>query len=43
LTRNGLACDVPGFASSGTFVLWNVLGVLDLIVAVGTGAASSAL
>ena len=33
----------PAFAASGTFVLWNLLGVLDLIVAVGTGAASVAL
>lgn len=33
----------PGFAASKTFVPWNVLGILDLIVAVGTGALSSAL
>lgn len=28
----------PGFAASKTFVAWNVLGILDLVVAVGTGA-----
>ena len=33
----------PNFASSKTFVLWNVLGMLDLVVAVGTGALGSAL
>ena len=33
----------PGFAASKTFVLWNVLGILDLVVAVGIGARSSAL
>ena len=31
----------PGFANSTLFVTWNVLGILDLIVAVGTGAMSS--
>ena len=31
----------PGFANSPLFVTWNVLGILDLIVAVGTGAISS--
>lgn len=31
----------PDFAASRTFVAWNVLGVLDLVVAVGTGALSS--
>jgi hypothetical protein len=34
---------VPGFASSRLFVLWNLLGVLDLIVAVSMGAIVSAL
>jgi hypothetical protein len=33
----------PGFAASKTFVAWNMLGILDLIAAVSTGAASSAL
>lgn len=31
----------PGFAASKTFVAWNLLGVLDLVVAVGTGALAS--
>jgi hypothetical protein len=33
----------PGFASSRAFAAWNLLGILDLVVAVGTGALSSAL
>ena len=33
----------PGFAASRTFVLWNALGVLDLVVAIGTGALASTL
>jgi hypothetical protein len=33
----------PGFAASRTFVAWNVLGILDLAVAVGTGALSGML
>jgi hypothetical protein len=33
---------VPGFAASRLFVLWNLLGVLDLIVAVSMGAIVSA-
>lgn len=33
----------PSFAASKTFVVWNALGVLDLVVAVGTGALNSAL
>ena len=33
----------PSFAASRTFVTWNVLGILDLVVAVGTGALSSGL
>lgn len=33
----------PGFAASKTFAAWNVLGVLDLIVAVGSGAVHSML
>jgi len=28
----------PGFASSRTFVAWNVLGIVDLVVAVSVGA-----
>jgi hypothetical protein len=28
----------PGFAASKAFVVWNLLGILDLIVAVGSGA-----
>jgi hypothetical protein len=30
----------PGFVASPTFVIWNLLGILDLFVAVGTGALS---
>jgi hypothetical protein len=33
----------PGFAGSKTFMVWNALGLLDLVVAVGTGALSSIL
>ena len=33
----------PSFATSRTFVVWNVLGLLDLVVAVSTGALSSTL
>lgn len=33
----------PGFAASRTFVAWNVLGILDLVVAVGTGTLASFL
>ena len=33
----------PSFAASRLFTVWNLLGVLDLVVAVGTGALSSAL
>ncbi len=31
----------PGFAASGTFVRWNILGILDLIVAVSIGTVSA--
>jgi hypothetical protein len=31
----------PGFASSRGFVTWNVLGILDLVVAVSAGVLSS--
>ena len=33
----------PGFAASKTFVVWNGLGLLDLVVAIGTGALGSIL
>lgn len=33
----------PGFAASTAFVVWNLLGILDLVVAVGTGALGSGL
>jgi hypothetical protein len=33
----------PSFAASKTFVVWNLLGLLDLVVAVGTGALGSGL
>jgi hypothetical protein len=31
----------PGFAARGTFIRWNVLGILDLLVAVSIGALSA--
>jgi hypothetical protein len=33
----------PSFASSRSFIFWNLFGILDLVVAVGTGALSSVL
>lgn len=33
----------PGFAASTTFRIWNLLGILDLIVAIGTGGLMAAL
>jgi hypothetical protein len=33
----------PEFAASKWFVIWNLLGILDLISAIGTGTASSLL
>jgi hypothetical protein len=33
----------PEFAASRPFVIWNLLGILDLVVAVGTGALGSGL
>lgn len=33
----------PGFAGGATFRVWNALGVLDLVVALSTGALSSML
>jgi len=34
---------LPGFAASKSFMVWNLLGVLDLVVAVGTGVLGSGL
>jgi hypothetical protein len=31
----------PGFAASGTFIRWNVLGILDLVIAISIGTAST--
>jgi hypothetical protein len=33
----------PGFASDRLFVLWNLLGILDLVVAISVGGLNSAL
>jgi hypothetical protein len=33
----------PGFAASKSFVSWNLLGILDLVVAVGMGGLTSML
>jgi hypothetical protein len=33
----------PRFAASGTFIRWNVLGILDLLIAVSIGAVSASL
>jgi hypothetical protein len=33
----------PSFASSRSFIVWNLLGILDLVVAIGTGALGSML
>ena len=33
----------PGFAASPAFIRWNVLGILDLVVAVSLGALSATL
>jgi hypothetical protein len=33
----------PGFATGRVFFLWNLLGILDLVVAVSVGGLSSAL
>jgi hypothetical protein len=32
----------PGFATSSVFIVWNLLGILDLVVAVGSGGLHSA-
>ncbi len=31
----------PGFAASQSFRVWNLLGILDLVVAIGTGVLAS--
>lgn len=31
----------PGFAASGTFIRWNVLGILDLLIAVSIGTVGT--
>src|ERR1700685_464125 len=31
----------PGFAASGTFIRWNILGILDLIIAISIGTVSA--
>ena len=31
----------PGFAASSTFIRWNILGILDLTIAIGIGTASA--
>jgi hypothetical protein len=33
----------PGFAASRTFVRWNILGILDLVIALGIATASAFL
>lgn len=33
----------PAFATSAAFIRWNVLGILDLVIAVGIGALSATL
>jgi hypothetical protein len=33
----------PGFAARGTFIRWNVLGILDLLVAISIGTMSTLL
>jgi hypothetical protein len=36
-------CRRPGFAISRAFVVWNLLGILDLVLALSVGGLSSAL
>jgi hypothetical protein len=31
----------PGFAASGTFIRWNILGILDLVIAISIGTVST--
>jgi hypothetical protein len=33
----------PSFVSNPLFILWNLLGILDLVIAVGSGALSSGI
>jgi hypothetical protein len=33
----------PGFAASGAFVRWNVLGIVDLVIAISIGTVSALL
>lgn len=33
----------PGFAARGTFIRWNVLGILDLLIAISIGTVSTFL
>jgi hypothetical protein len=33
----------PGFAARGAFIRWNILGILDLVVAISVGTASAFL
>jgi hypothetical protein len=33
----------PGFAARGTFIRWNILGILDLVVAISIGTVSATL
>ncbi len=35
--------DNPALASSWAYIVWNLFGVLDLLVAVGTGGLSATL
>jgi hypothetical protein len=31
----------PGFAASGSFIRWNILGILDLVIAISLGTVST--
>jgi len=33
----------PGFAARGAFIRWNILGILDLVIAVSIGTVSALL
>jgi hypothetical protein len=33
----------PGFAARGTFIRWNVLGILDLVIAISIGTVNASL
>src|SRR5436190_6860737 len=41
LAALAMLAQEPGFAASKTFVTWNLLGILDLVVAVGSGTLIS--